>query len=194
MRSASSIPEEDLRQGLGRLRAAELVHEAGLFPDIEYTFTHALTLEVAYRGLLQERRSALHARLVVAMESLYSNRLDEHAERLDEAARMAQRALEALPVHPGFGAHAHHLLGDIASHSCPFDAAAAEAHYREALALAEARGMRPLIAFCHLGLARLYGRANERPRSIEHMNVATGELRALDVPWWLERAEAPATS
>jgi predicted ATPase len=82
MRSASSIPEEDLRQGLGRLRAAELVYEAGLFPDIEYTFTHAPTLEVAYYSLLQERRSALHARLVVAMESLYSNRLDEHAERL----------------------------------------------------------------------------------------------------------------
>jgi tetratricopeptide (TPR) repeat protein len=113
---------------------------------------------------------------------------------LDEARRFGERTIDGLPSHRGFAAHAQHLLGEISTHPSRFDATRGEGHYRQALALAEARGMRPLIAFCHLGLARLYGRANERPRSIEHMNVATGELRALDVPWWLERAEAPATS
>ena len=111
-------------------------------------------------------------------------------DRLDEADRMARRAAEALPAHPGFGAHAHHLLGDLASHPCRFDADAAEAHYRDALVLAEPRGMRPLIAFCHLGLARLHAHVGGRAQSLEHLSVATRALRELDMPWWLEQAEA----
>ena len=47
---------------LGELQTAELLYEARLFPDLEYTFKHALTHEVAYNGVLQERRRALHAR------------------------------------------------------------------------------------------------------------------------------------
>ena len=42
--------EEELRQGLAHLQAAEFLYEAGLFPDLEYTFKHALTHEVAYQG------------------------------------------------------------------------------------------------------------------------------------------------
>ena len=51
-------------------------------PDLEYTFKHALTHEVAYGGLLQERRRALHARIVDAIERLHPERLGEQAERL----------------------------------------------------------------------------------------------------------------
>ena len=53
-----------------------------LFPDLEYTFKHALTHEVAYGGLLQERRRALHARIVDAIETLHRDRLGEQIERL----------------------------------------------------------------------------------------------------------------
>src|SRR5262249_47372954 len=53
-----------------------------LFPDLEYTFKHALTHEVAYGSLLQERRRALHARIIQAIEGLYPERLAEHIERL----------------------------------------------------------------------------------------------------------------
>ena len=53
-----------------------------LFPDLEYTFKHALTHEVAYGSLLQERRRELHARIVDAIEALYPDRLGEHVERL----------------------------------------------------------------------------------------------------------------
>ena len=53
-----------------------------LFPDLEYTFKHALTHEVAYGSLLQERRRALHARIVEAIERLYPDRLAEQVERL----------------------------------------------------------------------------------------------------------------
>ena len=63
--------------------------------------------------------------------------------RLDEAQRLADRALECSPRHPGFVAHALHLLGDIATHPDRFDAERGEAPYRQTLALAEPRGMRP---------------------------------------------------
>ena len=75
-------PEERLRRGLANLQAAEFLYEARLFPDLEYTFKHALTHEVAYGSLLQERRRALHARIVDAIETLYPDRLAEHVERL----------------------------------------------------------------------------------------------------------------
>ena len=64
------------------LRAAEFLYETGLFPDLEYTFKHALTHEVAYGSLLHERRRTLHAGIVEAIERLYLDRLTEHVERL----------------------------------------------------------------------------------------------------------------
>ena len=53
-----------------------------LFPELEYTFKHALTHEVAYGGLLHDRRRTLHASVLNAMEKLYGDRRDEHVERL----------------------------------------------------------------------------------------------------------------
>ncbi len=74
--------EEELRAALDRLQAAEFLYETSLFPDPEYTFKHALTHEVAYGSLLQERRRTLHAQIVEAIEQLYPDRLTEHVERL----------------------------------------------------------------------------------------------------------------
>ena len=61
LQAIAELPEDALRQGLARLQAAEFLYETSLFPDLEYTFKHALTHEVAYGSLLQERRRALHA-------------------------------------------------------------------------------------------------------------------------------------
>ena len=74
--------DERLRQRLAHLQAAEFLYETSLFPDLEYTFKHALTHEVAYGSLLQERRRVLHARIVEAIERLYPDRLAEQVERL----------------------------------------------------------------------------------------------------------------
>src|SRR5262249_36113149 len=74
--------DEELRKALTALQAAEFLYETSLFPDLEYTFKHALTHEVAYGSFLQERRGALHARIVEAIEKLYSDRLTEQVERL----------------------------------------------------------------------------------------------------------------
>ncbi len=75
-------PEDSLRRGLTRLQAAEFLYETSPFPDLEYTFKHALTHEVAYGSLLQERRRALHGRIMEAIERLYPDRLAEQVERL----------------------------------------------------------------------------------------------------------------
>jgi class 3 adenylate cyclase/tetratricopeptide (TPR) repeat protein len=82
LQAIAGVPEDILRRGLTHLQAAEFLYETTLFPDLEYTFKHALTHEVAYGGLLQDRRRALHARIVDATEALYADRLTEHIEQL----------------------------------------------------------------------------------------------------------------
>ena len=109
--------------------------------------------------------------------------------RLDEARRFGDRAVECSPHHPGFAAHAQQLLGDIAIDPKRFDAERGEAHYRQALALAEPRAMRPLIAHCHLGLGKLYRRTSTREPAQEHLTTATTMYREMGMTYWLEKAE-----
>ena len=82
LRAIAAASDDDLRRGLAHLQRAEFLYETSLFPDLEYTFKHALTHEVAYGGLLTDRRRAIHARIVEAIETLYPERLTEQAERL----------------------------------------------------------------------------------------------------------------
>src|SRR5206468_7555246 len=74
--------EEALRQRLSRLQAAEFLYETRFSSDLEYTFKHALTHDVAYGGIVQDRRRELHARIADVIERLYATRLTEHVERL----------------------------------------------------------------------------------------------------------------
>jgi tetratricopeptide (TPR) repeat protein len=113
--------------------------------------------------------------------------------RLDEARRLGQRTIESLPSHRGFAAHALHLLGDIATHPERFDAEGGEAYYRRALALAEERGMRPLIAHCHLGLGRLFRRTDGYERAREYLNTAIALYRDMGMSYWLVNAERELT-
>ena len=110
--------------------------------------------------------------------------------RLEEARDLGERAIESSPGHHGFAAHALHLLGDIAIHPDQFDAERGEAHYRQALALAEPRGMRPLVAHCHLGLGRLHGRVGRGEQACEHLSTATSMYREMGMRYWLAQAEA----
>jgi predicted ATPase len=91
--------EEEIRRGLFRLQAAEFLYETSLFPEVEYTFKHALTHEVAYGSLLQERRRVLHMRIVETIERLYPDRLSEHVELLAHHAsrgELWEKAVEYL--------------------------------------------------------------------------------------------------
>jgi len=82
LHAVAESAEDAVHRGLTHLQAAEFLYETRLFPDPEYTFKHALTHEVTYGTLLQERRKALHGRIVGAIERCYPDRLTEHVERL----------------------------------------------------------------------------------------------------------------
>jgi class 3 adenylate cyclase len=82
LQAIAELPEAALHRGLTHLQAAEFLYETRLFPKREYTFKHALTHEVAYTTLLQERRRTLHARIVEALEALAGARLADQVERL----------------------------------------------------------------------------------------------------------------
>ena len=82
LQAIAELPEAVLHRSLAHLQAAEFIYEIRLFPDHEYTFKHALTHEVAYGSLLQERRRVLHARIVEALEALAGERVTEQVERL----------------------------------------------------------------------------------------------------------------
>jgi class 3 adenylate cyclase/tetratricopeptide (TPR) repeat protein len=114
--------------------------------------------------------------------------------RLGEARRLTDRALASSPRHPGFAADALHLLGDIATHLDGFDPERGEAHYCDALALAEPRGMRPLVAHCHLGLGKLYHRTDKREQAREHLVTATTMYREMGMTYWLEKAASEQRS
>ena len=91
LRATVDEPEDALLTRLARLQAAEFLYETSAFPDPEHTFKHALTLEVAYNGLLQERRRALHARVLEALERETGDGAGEHVERLAHHALRAER-------------------------------------------------------------------------------------------------------
>src|SRR6266542_3428685 len=82
LQAVTELSDEELRRALTHLQAAEFLYETSLFPDLEYTFKHALTHEVAYGSLLHERQRTLHSQIVEAIEALYSDRLIEQVERL----------------------------------------------------------------------------------------------------------------
>jgi hypothetical protein len=94
----------------------------------------------------------------------------------------------------GHEAYALHLLGEVVARRAPGDPGAAEAALRQASALAEELSMHPLLAHCHVSRARLECRAG-RTASARHLfDAGIAAFRALEMPFWLERAEAAARS
>ena len=82
LRTVAHLPEEALRAGLVRLQGSEFLYETKVVPEPELAFKHALSHEVAYAGLLEDRRRALHARIIRAIEQLHAARLAEQTDRL----------------------------------------------------------------------------------------------------------------
>jgi class 3 adenylate cyclase/tetratricopeptide (TPR) repeat protein len=122
-----------------------------------------------------------HVLLCAVMTCLSVGRIDEAANHAREALALTRR-LGAR----GNEAHALRLCGDVASADGIEDA---EGYYRQALALAEPRGMRPLVAHCHLGLGKLHRRKGNRGQAQEHLTIATTMCREMDMTYWLGQAE-----
>jgi tetratricopeptide (TPR) repeat protein len=114
------------------------------------------------------------------------------AGRLEEAHTLTKRTLAFACEHQERGrqASALRLLGEIAAHRDPPEVESAQTYYRQALALAESLGMRPLQAHCHRGLGILYTEAGQAEQARVSLSAAITLYRAMDMTCWLPRAEA----
>ena len=114
------------------------------------------------------------------------------AGRLEEAHALAEHTLAHAREHQerGYQAYALRLLGDIAARRDPPESEQAEAHYQQALALAEELGMRPLQAHCHLGLGTLYSQTGQPEQARAALSTAIELYRAMEMTFWLPEAEA----
>jgi class 3 adenylate cyclase/tetratricopeptide (TPR) repeat protein len=165
--------DEELRRGLTHLQGAEFLYETSLFPDLEYTFKHALTHEVAYGSLLHERQRALHARIVEAIETQYSNRLIEQVERLAHHAARGEVWDKAVTYlrQAGTKADARSAFREAASY---FEQAlTALAH------LPDDRGTREQAIDLHFNLRISLAALGERERVLEHLRAAEALANAL---------------
>ncbi len=194
----------------GELSPAVRLLERGLALSQEWNLTVLSPRVMGFLGSVYARSqriaeglSLLHQALK-AMEALgiggYHSLLVVHlgeasllADRLEEALAAASRALTLAHERGerGHEAWALRLLGEIASHSDPPDVEPAERHFRQALALADELGMRPLVAHCHLGLGKLYRRTGDPVKAEEHLASARAMYREMGMNSWLEKAEAP---
>ena len=110
------------------------------------------------------------------------------AGRIDEATTYAREVLaltRQLGLR-GIEAGALFLTADIAAAS---GAENPEGYYREALALAEPRGMRPQVAHCHFGLGKLYRRRGDREQAQEYLATAMAMYREMGMTYWLGQAK-----
>ena len=132
----------------------------------------------AAHGIVSHRGWAYHA----------AGRACSVLGQFDKARELAERAVGTSQNQPGFAAYALHLLGDLACQSNRFDPEISTAHYRQALALAEKHGMRPLLAHCHHGLSKVHGRVG-KPDAHKHLATAAEMYREMDMAFWHQQAE-----
>jgi tetratricopeptide (TPR) repeat protein len=114
------------------------------------------------------------------------------AGRIEEAWQYAHQALDLARQQQAHGdeALALHQLGTVHAHTHPTDIPPAETHYQQALALAEALGMRPLQAHCHRGLGLLYAKTGQREWARAALSTAREMYRRMAMTFWLPETEA----
>ena len=180
-------------------RSLEVVTQSGtasLYPGIASYVAQAysragqvdraikLAADAAQRAPRRSRHAVCRVMLALAETYLCAGQ-GENARRvanqaLNHARERSERSTEA---------HTLWLLGEVGATSLPLDAEEALAHYNGALALATDLEMRPLIAHCHLGLAKLYHRTDRHQQAGEHLATATTMYREMGMTYWLEKAE-----
>jgi len=192
----------EIERGLSTLLRGQTVAEATDLP----LMAHAIQTFVGYAYLQADRfkeacsaleRAEAYAESIgfMSFHPLGLTYLSEAYLRcghVNQAAPLAKRAAELTLKYGqrGYYAWALRLLGEIASHPQHMDEATAESRYRESLVLANELGMRPLVAHCHLGLGKLYGRTGKRQQAHEHLAAATTMYREMGMTYWLEKVEA----
>jgi tetratricopeptide (TPR) repeat protein len=169
--------------------------------DWSPTMTSGLATAYAREGRLAEA-IALHgrareeeARETQGTPSAGILRLGETyalAGRLDDARACAERALGLARTagERSLEARALRLLGEVGAGGHLPDAEQSERNFREALVQSEKLGLRPHAARCHLSLGALYTRTRRPEQSETHLATALAMFREMEMPYWIEQAEA----
>jgi tetratricopeptide (TPR) repeat protein len=160
-------------------------------------FGHALALS----GQVHESLALLEQSVETAELTRAIGRYSVNAAELSEVYWLAGRYAEAQALAVQAYARAHEtnehgsqawiarLLGAMHAHGDTPDVEQAETYYRQALALADELGMRPLQAHCHLGLGTLYAQTGQREQACAALATAFAMYRAMDMTFWLPQAE-----
>jgi tetratricopeptide (TPR) repeat protein len=125
----------------------------------------------------------------LAESYLMAGRHDEAMDLASQALRLSRASRER-----GHQVWVLRLLGEMAAQREPPNVKEAVAHYRQALALAEELGMRPLQAHCHLGLGTLYAKTGQREQARPELTAAINLYRGMDMTFWLPQAKAALAS
>jgi len=196
-----SLCQGDLPRALPRLeRAVSICQEADLpvwFPWMAAALGAAYPLAGrvadAVPLLMQAMEQTMTMEMVAYQARCGLSLGEAHllAGRMEEAHALAEQTLALTRTHQerSHQAYALRLLGDIATRREPPEHELAEAHYRQALALADELGMRPLQAHCHLGLGTLYAKIDQRAPAHAELSAAIVLYRAMDMTFWLPQAE-----
>ena len=150
----------------------------------------AVGLALAEHGVEQavaggRPRLLVHTAVPLSEAYLLAGRLEDARQRAAQAVDLA-RQYQAR----GHQAWALWLLGESTAHQASPEGEPAAGHYCQALAMAEELGMRPLQAHCHRGLGTLYARQGQQEQARIELTTAIELYRAMDMTFWLPRAEA----
>jgi tetratricopeptide (TPR) repeat protein len=191
-----------LPQAIGVLERGRAFSEAVHLPLITRLCTARLGAAYALSGRVHEALPLLERALEQAMAlrqillyPLLAVRLGEgyiRAGRVAEALPLGKQALEAAQGQDqqGYQAYALRLLGEIAAHGDPLEIEPATAYYQQALALAEALGMRPLQAHCYRGLGTLYATTGQPEQARTALSTAMVMYQSMEMLFWLPQTEA----
>ena len=132
------------------------------------------------------------ATVYLATDLKHHRRVAIKVLRQDLAMSLGQQALEVARTwkQQGNQAYALRLLGEIAAQREPPESALGEDYYHQALALAEAIGMRPLQAHCHRGLGSLYAKTGQVEQARAELWTAITMYQSMEMTFWLPEAEA----
>ena len=183
LRAVTGHAEDALGAELHGLQAAEFLVETRVFPELEHTFKHALTQDVAYASIKDDQRRALHARIVRALERLYPDRLGEHVERLAYHALRGELWPEAVRYARRAGAKAFDRSANREAVASFEQALAALAHRPDGReTLEEAIDVRLLLRSALLQLGEVV-RMTASLREAETLATALGDRRRLAWVW-----------
>jgi tetratricopeptide (TPR) repeat protein len=174
LQAVTDLAAAELHIHLGHLQTAEFLFETGRLPAAAYTFKHALTHEVTYGSLLQERRRVLHAHIVEALEAQAPERVVEQVERLAHHALQGEVWDKAVTYGQQAGARAY-------DRAAFHEAVAAFEQALQALAhLPEHSDTRGLALELRLALANPLSALGENERRLSLLGEAEALARALD--------------